>query len=41
VIGALPVCIPGAGVTGLYITMMLDLLGIKYELMEGSGHTGG
>ena len=30
----LPVCIIGAGVSGLYIAMMLDSLGIKYELME-------
>jgi monoamine oxidase len=37
----LPVCIIGAGVSGLYIAMMLDSLGIKYELMEGSGRTGG
>ena len=36
-----PVCIIGAGVSGLYIAMMLDSLGIKYELMEGSGRTGG
>lgn len=40
-IKALPVCILGAGVAGLYIAMMLDSLGIKYELMEGSGRTGG
>jgi NAD(P)-binding Rossmann-like domain len=37
----LAVCIIGAGVSGLYIAMMLDSLGIKYELMEGSGRTGG
>jgi hypothetical protein len=36
-----PVCILGAGVAGLYIAMMLDSLDIKYELMEGSGRTGG
>ncbi|KAF8636250.1 hypothetical protein AX16_011020 [Volvariella volvacea WC 439] len=36
-----PVCIVGAGVSGLYIAMMLDSLNIKYELMEGSGRTGG
>ena len=35
----LPVCIIGAGVSGLYIAMMLDSLGIEYELMEGSGRT--
>ena len=40
-IKALPVCILGTGVAGLYIAMMLDSLGIKYELMEGSGRTGG
>ncbi|KAJ3505377.1 hypothetical protein NLJ89_g7452 [Agrocybe chaxingu] len=37
----LPVCIIGAGVAGLYIAMMLDSLGIKYEITEGSGRTGG
>ncbi len=36
-----PVCILGAGAAGLYIAMMLDSLDIKYELMEGSGRTGG
>ena len=40
-IRALPVGILGAGVSGLYIAMMLDDLGIKYEIMEGSGRTGG
>ncbi|GLB43333.1 putative flavin containing amine oxidoreductase [Lyophyllum shimeji] len=38
---ALPVCILGAGVSGLYIAMMLDSLGIKYEIMEGSPRIGG
>ncbi|KAF8074658.1 L-amino acid oxidase [Lyophyllum atratum] len=38
---ALPVCILGAGVSGLYIAMMLDTLGIKYEIMEGSPRVGG
>ena len=38
---ALPVGILGAGASGLYIAMMLDSLGIKYELMEGSGRIGG
>lgn len=38
---ALPVGIIGAGVSGLYIAMMLDSLGIKYEIMEGSERVGG
>lgn len=37
----LPVCIIGAGVSGLYIAMMLDSLGIKYDLTEGSSRIGG
>jgi len=37
----LPVCIIGAGVSGLYIAMILDSLDIKYDIMEGSGRTGG
>ena len=37
----LPVCIVGAGVSGLYIAMILDSLGIKYEILEGSGRIGG
>lgn len=37
----LPVLIIGAGVSGLYIAMMLQSLGIKYEIMEGSGRVGG
>ncbi|KAG5650548.1 hypothetical protein H0H81_011863 [Sphagnurus paluster] len=37
----LPVAILGAGVSGLYIAMMLDSLGIKYELLEGSRRIGG
>ena len=36
-----PVAILGAGVSGLYIAMMLDSLGIKYEILEGSGRIGG
>ena len=36
-----PVCILGAGAAGLYIAMILDDLDIDYELMEGSGRTGG
>ncbi|KAJ7060959.1 L-amino acid oxidase [Mycena amicta] len=31
----------GAGVSGLYIGMILDSLDIKYEIMEGSGRIGG
>jgi len=41
VLAALPVGILGAGVSGLYIAMMLDSLGIKYEIMEGSPRVGG
>lgn len=37
----LPVGIIGAGVSGLYIGMILDSLGIKYEIMEGSERIGG
>ena len=40
-VAALPVGILGAGVSGLYIAMMLDSLNIKYEILEGSGRTGG
>lgn len=40
-LAALPVGIIGAGVSGLYIAMMLDSLGIKYEIMEGSERIGG
>ncbi|KAJ9662062.1 hypothetical protein H2198_001604 [Neophaeococcomyces mojaviensis] len=38
------VCIVGAGVTGLYIAMILDSLeipGLSYDILEGSGSTGG
>lgn len=37
----LPVAILGAGVSGLYIGMILDTLGIKYEILEGSSRIGG
>jgi cation diffusion facilitator CzcD-associated flavoprotein CzcO len=37
----LPVCIIGAGVAGLYTAMMLDFLGIKYEILEASERHGG
>lgn len=38
------ICIIGAGVTGLYIAMILDSLaipGLTYDILEGSGRTGG
>lgn len=31
----------GAGVGGLYTALILDSLDIKYEILEGSGRTGG
>lgn len=37
----LPVGILGAGVSGLYVAMILQSLGIKYEIMEGSSRVGG
>ncbi|RDB23899.1 hypothetical protein Hypma_008897 [Hypsizygus marmoreus] len=40
-LSALPVGILGAGVSGLYIALILESLGIKYEILEGSGRTGG
>lgn len=36
-----PVCIIGAGAAGLYTAMILDDFGIKYEILEASGRTGG
>jgi len=36
-----PVGILGAGVGGLYTALILDSLGIQYEILEGSGRTGG
>ncbi|EAU89602.1 L-amino acid oxidase [Coprinopsis cinerea okayama7 len=36
-----PVGIIGAGIAGLYTALMLDSLGIKYEILEGSGRVGG
>jgi len=33
--------IVGAGATGLYTAMILDDLGIKYEILEGSNRSGG
>lgn len=40
-LAALPVGILGAGAAGLYTALILDSLGIKYEIMEASGRTGG
>ncbi|EKM59015.1 uncharacterized protein PHACADRAFT_136177 [Phanerochaete carnosa HHB-10118-sp] len=37
----LPVAVIGAGVSGLYIGMMLKSLGIKFEIFEGSSRVGG
>ncbi|KAF5392271.1 hypothetical protein D9757_001577 [Collybiopsis confluens] len=37
----LPVGIIGAGCAGLYTAMILDSLGINYEIIEGSGRHGG
>ncbi|KAE9402991.1 hypothetical protein BT96DRAFT_815577 [Gymnopus androsaceus JB14] len=37
----LPVGIIGAGAAGLYTAMILDSLGIKYEILEGSARHGG
>lgn len=35
------VCIVGAGVAGLYTALILEDLGIKYEILEGSSRPGG
>ncbi|KIK62636.1 hypothetical protein GYMLUDRAFT_164923 [Collybiopsis luxurians FD-317 M1] len=37
----LPVAIIGAGCAGLYAAMILDSLGINYEILEASGRHGG
>ena len=37
----LPVCIIGAGAEGLYTAMILESLGISYDLVEASDHVGG
>ncbi|KIJ46262.1 hypothetical protein M422DRAFT_778531 [Sphaerobolus stellatus SS14] len=37
----LPVGILGAGAAGMYTAMILDSLGIKYEILEASGRHGG
>ena len=39
--GKLPVCIIGAGAAGLYTAMILESLGISYDLVEASDHVGG
>lgn len=36
-----PVGILGAGASGLYTALILDSLGIQYEILEASGRTGG
>ncbi|KZS88538.1 FAD/NAD(P)-binding domain-containing protein [Sistotremastrum niveocremeum HHB9708] len=36
-----PVCIIGAGAAGLYTAMILDSLGIPYQLLEASDRVGG
>jgi len=40
-VAAAPVCIVGAGVSGLYTAMILDSLGINYEILEASERYGG
>ena len=37
----LPVCIVGAGVCGLYVGLILESLGIEFDIMEGSSRVGG
>ncbi|TFK36513.1 hypothetical protein BDQ12DRAFT_609672 [Crucibulum laeve] len=39
--GVLPVGIIGAGIGGLYTALMLDFLGISYEVLEAKSHSGG
>lgn len=36
-----PICIIGAGTAGLYAAMILEDLGLKYEILEASDHVGG
>lgn len=36
-----PICIIGAGTAGLYAAMILDTLGIDYEILEASKRVGG
>jgi len=38
---ALKICIVGAGVAGLYTALMLEKLGIDYEILEASNRSGG
>ncbi|KAF8534739.1 hypothetical protein BDD12DRAFT_858949 [Trichophaea hybrida] len=40
-VAAAPVCIVGAGVSGLYAAMILDSLKIDYEILEASDRYGG
>ena len=35
------VCIVGAGAAGIFMAWMLTYLGIEYDLLESSDHTGG
>ena len=37
----LPICIIGAGAAGLYTAMILESLGISYDLIEASDRVGG
>ena len=37
----LPICIIGAGVTGLYTAMIFETLGFKYHIIEASNRVGG
>ena len=37
----LPICIVGAGCAGLYAAMILDTLGIEYEILESNSRIGG
>ncbi|EMD32510.1 hypothetical protein CERSUDRAFT_99235 [Gelatoporia subvermispora B] len=37
----LPICIIGAGAAGLYAAMILEDLGIKYDILEASDRVGG
>ena len=36
-----PICIVGAGAAGLYAAMILDDLGVEYEILEASERVGG
>ena len=39
--GDAPICIIGAGIAGLYTALILDDLGIQYEILEASDRVGG